>query len=82
MGIYTITSSMISAVQVGFENTSYLVAEDAGSVSVCVTITGQLARDIVVTFCAGDGTAVGKSLFHSYCMGQSIYCLCNTSSSR
>jgi len=39
-------SSMILVVQVGFENSSYLVAEDAGSVSVCVNITGQLVREL------------------------------------
>ena len=49
-------------VQVGFENSSYLVAEDTGPVSVCVTITGQLARDIVVTLSTADGSAIGKSL--------------------
>ena len=56
---------MISAVWAGLENTSYLVAEDAGSVSVCVTITGQLERDTVVTLSTVDDTAVGKSLLHS-----------------
>ena len=55
----------ILVVQVGFENTSYLVAEDAGSVSVCVTVTGQLARDIVVTLSTADGTAIGNYFLHS-----------------
>ena len=60
-----IASSMLLAVQAGFENTSYLVAEDAGSVSVCVTITVQLARDIVVTLSTADGTAIGNYFLHS-----------------
>jgi len=60
-------------VQVGFENSSYLVAEDAGSVSVCVNITGQLVRDIVVTLSTADGSAIGKSLPQPV-YGQSIDC--------
>ena len=52
-------------VQVALENSSYLVAEDAGSVSVCVNITGQLGRDVVVTLSTADDTAMGNSLLHS-----------------
>ena len=52
-------------VQVGFENSSYLAAEDAGPVSVCVTIIGQLGRDIVVRLSTADDTAMGNSLLHS-----------------
>ena len=52
-------------VQVALENSSYLVAEDAGPVSLCVTITGQLVRDIVVTLSTADDTAMGKSFLHS-----------------
>jgi len=60
-------SSMILVVQVGFENSSYLAAEDAGSVSVCVTITGQLVRDIVVTLSTAEYQVVQPwvSLFRS-----------------
>ena len=70
-------SSMILVVQVGFENSSYLVAEDAGPVSVCVTVTGQLVRDIVVTLSTVDGSAMGKSLLHSIYMG-SLLIACAT----
>jgi len=70
-------SSMILVVQVGFENSSYLAAEDAGSVSVCVTITGQLVRDIVVTLSTADGSAMGKSLLHSIYM-DSLLIACAT----
>ena len=52
-------------VQVALENSSFLVAEDAGPVSLCVTITGQLVRDIVVTLSTADDTAMGKSFLHS-----------------
>ena len=52
-------------VQVALENSSYLVAEDAGPVSVCVTVTGQLGRDTVVTLSTADDTAMGNSLLHS-----------------
>jgi len=52
-------------VQVALENSSYLVAEDAGPGSVCVTIVGQLGRDIVVTLSTADDTAMGNSLLHN-----------------
>jgi len=70
MDVENFMSSMILVVQVGFENSSYLAAEDAGPVSVCVNITGQLVRDIVVTLSTADGSAIGKSLY-----GQSIDCI-------
>jgi len=44
-------------VQIGFENPSYIVSESAGSLMVCATLTGQLARDVVVTFFTTDGSA-------------------------
>ena len=52
-----------AAVQIGLENPSYTVAEDAGSVRVCATESGpvQLDRDVVVTFTTADDTASGRS---------------------
>ena len=32
----------VLAVQIGFENPFYVVAEDSGNVTVCATATGQL----------------------------------------
>ena len=46
--------------QIGFDNPSYVVSETAGSVMVCATLTGQLARDVVVTFFTTDGSATGQ----------------------
>ena len=48
------------AVQVGFEYPSYLVAEDSGNVSVCATLTGQLAQAVTVTLSTSDETAIGE----------------------
>ena len=52
--------NFLLAVQVGFEYPSYLVAEDSGNVSVCATLTGQLARDVTVTLSTSDETAMGE----------------------
>ena len=50
--------------EVGIESPSYLVAEDAGTVMVCATATGALARNIIVTFTTMDGSATGQSVHH------------------
>ena len=58
-----------AAVQIGLENPSYTVAEDAGSVMVCATESGpvQLDRDVVVTFTTEDDSASGQSaVLHVY----------------
>ena len=62
------------AVQVGFEYPSYLVAEDSGNVSVCVTATGQLAREVTVTLSTSDETAMGKFVHYSQDKKLSTYC--------
>jgi len=50
-----------SVVTVGFDKTAYSVSEDAGSVSVTVSIqTGTLDRDVVVALSTVNGTAVCK----------------------
>jgi len=53
-----------TAVEVGIESPSYLVAEDAGTVMVCATATGTLARNVIVTFTTMDGSATGQSVLH------------------
>ena len=50
------------AVQIRFENPSYVVAEDSGNVTVCATATGQLVRDAIVTLTTADDTAMGELL--------------------
>ena len=64
-----------TAVQVGIESPSYLVAEDAGPVMVCVTATGTLARDVVVAFTTMDGSATGQSVFHA-CTPLNVHIMC------
>ena len=54
----------IVAVRIGFENPSYVVSESAGSLMVCASLTGQLARDVVVTFFTEDGSATGQSILY------------------
>lgn len=52
----------VLAVQIGFENPFYVVAEDSGNVTVCATATGQLVRDTIVTLTTADDTAMGECL--------------------
>ena len=37
------------------------VMEETGMVQVCVTLTGQLEREVLVNVTTTDGTAMGKS---------------------
>ena len=63
-----------TAVQVGIESPSYLVAEDAGPVIVCATATGTLARDVVVAFTTMDGSATGQSVLHACTLLNVLMC--------
>ena len=51
---------------IGFDATSYTIAESATSVSVSVSVqSGSLARDVVMTVQTMDGTATGGALSHT-----------------
>ena len=46
-------------VTIGFNKTAYFVSEDAGSVSVTLSVqTGILDRDVIVTLSTINGTAI------------------------
>ena len=48
-------------VTIGFDQTSYLVMEDQGTVGVCAIVTsGSLGADVTVIFSTQDGSAEGK----------------------
>jgi len=47
-------------VTIGFNQSTYIVTEGAGNVSVTVDVQGSLARDVVVTLSTVDGTAMGR----------------------
>ena len=48
-------------VTIGFNKTAYSVSEDAGSVSITLSVqTGTLDRDVVVTLTTISGTALCK----------------------
>ena len=49
-----------AAVEVSFEEVAYTVNEAAGSLSVCVEITGLLERNITVNISTANGEALGK----------------------
>ena len=52
-----------SVVTIGFSRTAYSVSEDAGSVSVRVSIqNGAPDRDVIVTLSTVNGTALCESL--------------------
>ena len=57
---------IISDANVSFVMTEYSVAEDAGSVSVCVDsgVTGGFQADLTVSLSATDGTACEDTLHH------------------
>ncbi len=46
------------------EQVAYTVLEDAGSVNICVTLSGVSAREVNVDVMAMDGSALGKKQTH------------------
>lgn len=52
--------SFSTVVLVEFDPRSYAVNESSGSVSVCVRVNGQLARNVVVRVQTGDISATGS----------------------
>ena len=55
-------------VTIGLSPTTYTVSEDAGSVSVAVSVqNGILARDVIVTLETLNGTAMSEFLLKSQC---------------
>ena len=51
-----------SAVEIGFNPTTYFVSEDVGTVSVAVSLlSGGLTRDVIVSLQTLNGTAMGKT---------------------
>ena len=51
-----------SAVEIGFNPTTYSISEDVDTVSVAVSLlSGVLARDVIVSLHTMNGTAMGKS---------------------
>ena len=57
--------SFLPGVTVGMVQQSYTVIESAGFATVCVFLTGQTERDILVTMTTVQGTAQGMHL-HDY----------------
>ena len=54
---------LTSVVTIGFNRTAYSVSEDAGSVTVTLSVqTGTLDRDVIVTLSTINGTAMCKYL--------------------
>ena len=50
-----------SVVTIGFNKTAYSVSEDAGSVTIALSVqTGAQDRDVVVTLTSINGTAMCK----------------------
>ena len=65
--LFTLTTSVL---KIGFSNADYSVSEDAGSVSVTISVqTGGLDRDVLVTLSTVNGTALCESLKPLYLNG-------------
>ena len=65
--LFKFTSSVFT---IGFTNAAYSVYEDAGSVSVTVSVqTGNLDRNVIVTLSTVNGTAMCESLKPLYPIG-------------
>ena len=57
------TPVLTSVVTIGFNRTAYYVSEDAGSVTVTLSVqTGTLDCDVIVTLSTINGTAMRESL--------------------
>ena len=68
--LFIFTSSVFTIVTIGFTNAAYSVYEDAGSVSVTVSVqTGNLDRNVIVTLSTVNGTALCESLKSLYPIG-------------
>jgi len=58
--LFTLTTSVL---KIGFSIAAYSVSEDAGSVSITISVqTGGLDRDVLVTLSTVNGTALCESL--------------------
>ena len=56
----------ISVVTIGFSRAGYYVSEDAGSVSVTVSVqSGTLDRDVITTLSTINGTALCEFQFET-----------------
>ena len=65
--LFTFTASVVT---IGFNQTAYSVNEDAGSVSVTLSVqNGTLGRDVVVTLSTINSTALCKPLKPLYLNG-------------
>ena len=54
------TSNILTAVQIGFEETLYTIDESAGVVTVSVAVlSGSLSSDVAVRLITRDGSARG-----------------------
>ena len=59
-----------SVITVGFNKTTYSVSEDAGNVSITLSLQiGALDQDVLVTLSTVNGTAMCKSLKPLYPYG-------------
>ena len=59
-----------SVITVGFNKTAYSVSEDAGSVTITLSLQiGALDQDVVVTLSTVNGTAMCESLKPLYLNG-------------
>ena len=50
----------ISDVTVGLQQSSYSVSEDDQDLMICVILSGQFEREVVVSICTEDGSALGE----------------------
>ncbi len=54
-----------SEVTVGFDQSHYIVLENASNVTVCVNLTGEISRNVQVQVSTEDGSAMGNSELHT-----------------
>ena len=56
----TVTVHFFSDVTVGLQQSFYIVSEDALSLSVCVVLSGEIEREVVVSTGTEDDSAMGE----------------------
>ena len=54
------TVHFFSDVTVGLQQSSYIVSEDAPSITVCVVLSGEIEREVVVSTGTEDDSAMGE----------------------
>ena len=74
--LFARTHATILDVTVGFDQTSYSIAEGAAPLNVCTILTGVADREVMVTLTTMSISAQGKAISYCFSAAHSLYHLC------